>query len=595
MALFPWTSSKQEGEFLITRPRFKTKPVNPNTPFPATELYAPAPERASPRDGHGTPMDKAPDPDLGSGRIPARRYTDPAFMTREWDGLWTRSWLLTIRETDIPQPGDTRLYSLGHESILIVRQWDDSIRAFFNVSPHRGNRLVPDDADARASYNVTGFVCPYHNWEWSVDGKLKAVPDPETFRDGLPQGTLDLKPVTCESWAGWVFVNFNSDAEPLSVFLEMLPEHLNCYQWEALVHSMDKTVEWPCNWKTAMDAFSETTHVKAVHPQLLPWTEDYHVQIDTYGRHSRMLVPFFIPSTRHADRATIAPETARQLEALGVHPRNFDNRPEAARRAIQKAKREIQDRLPHLPYRHLNDEQLTDNYNYTIFPNVSVNIFSDYVLLLRVRPHEEDPNRCYCDVQTLVYQDPARPRERAAHSGHGYGEIRFGEVLDQDAAMLEEVQKGLRSRGCEGLYLSDQERRIRHFHAVLMAYLGEPPHVGPPRHTPARDDANAADTDPPSTHTAPAPAAPDPGATPEPAARQQPPARQQAAAPEPNLQTVPEAEAAPAPPPMPGPPPAPEHATLPKLRSDAPLPRSPQTGQETDVPRADQRPGPFMA
>jgi phenylpropionate dioxygenase-like ring-hydroxylating dioxygenase large terminal subunit len=475
MAFFSWKGQKPEDEFLYTRPRFKTDRVKENTTLIPTEMYAPPPERVEPRTGKGASAEKAPDFDFGSGQIPSRRYTSRAFMERERRDLWPRSWLMAARERDIQKPGDFVLFSIGYESVIIVRQWDDSIKAFFNVSPHRGNRLIPDDAQARRTRNAATFKSRLDHWEWDINGTLKTAPDPETFSQGIPADTLGLTPVKCDLWGGWVFINLNPEAEPLHDFLEVIPEHLNCYNWEGMVHTTDKTVEWPCNWKTAMDVLTETYSVKALHPQLLPWTEDYHVQIDTYGRHSRSLIPFYVPATRHVDQNTIAPEAMVHLEKLGIHPRNFDGRPAAARRAIQKAKRDLQERMPHLPYRFLNDEQLTDNYQYTMFPNVVANMFADYVLLLRVRPHTDDPNKCYCDVQTLAHQDPKAPKERPLHSSQVHGEAPLGTVLDQKASVLEDIQLGMRSKGFDGQYLSDQEVCIRHFQAVLMAYLGESP------------------------------------------------------------------------------------------------------------------------
>ena len=41
-----------------------------------------------------TTTDKAPDPDLGSERIPVDRYTDPAFIKVEDDKIWSKTWLL---------------------------------------------------------------------------------------------------------------------------------------------------------------------------------------------------------------------------------------------------------------------------------------------------------------------------------------------------------------------------------------------------------------------------------------------------------------------------------------------------------------------
>ncbi len=472
LPLFPWTNNQPRPEEPqgFTRPRFKTRPVQANTRMPATELYAPPPDRVEPRVGRGTPADKAPDPDFGHDLIPAERYTSKEFMTLEWERLWTKTWLMACRESDIPQPGDFVPFTIGKETILIVRQWDDSVRAFYNVCRHRGSRIVPL-GDVRQTGHTDSFLCPFHNWEWDIDGTLIRVPDPETFRQGLPCESLSLKDVQVASWAGWLYVCLDPNVEPLEDYLEILPDHLDCYRWENLIHARDQTVEWPCNWKTAMDVFSETYHVQATHPQLLAWTEDYHVQIDTYGRHSRSLIPFYLPAARNPDQYSLSDEITNQLNGFGIFPRDYEGRPAIARRQIQKAKRDIQDRIIHLPYRHLNDEQLTDNYQYTIFPNVSVNVFSDYVLLLRMRPHGTDPNRSYCDVQILTYQDPNQPKARAEHSVHRHGEISLGMVIDQDAERLAEAQTGLRSGSFEGYYLGEQERRIRHFHQVLMAYL----------------------------------------------------------------------------------------------------------------------------
>ena len=50
----------------------------------------------------GTPIEKAPDPDLGYDLIPAERYTSTEFMQLEWDRLWSKVWLLGGRSDDIP-------------------------------------------------------------------------------------------------------------------------------------------------------------------------------------------------------------------------------------------------------------------------------------------------------------------------------------------------------------------------------------------------------------------------------------------------------------------------------------------------------------
>jgi hypothetical protein len=123
-------------------------------------------------------------------------------------------------------------------------------------------------------------------------------------------------------------------------------------------------------------------------------------------------------------------------------------------------------------YSELNDDQLTDDYHYLIFPNLSLNVHADDFWVFRQRPHATDPNKMYYDIWTyeLVPQGQEWPA-RAKHQSWKHGEKSIGLVLDQDAANLPNVQAGMHSRGFRGLWLGRQELRIRHFHKVLDEYL----------------------------------------------------------------------------------------------------------------------------
>ena len=109
-------------------------------------------------------------------RLDGPRYTSAEFFAREWEGIWTKVWLLLGRESEMPNPGDWQKEDVGPESILMVRQTDGSIKAFYNVCQHRGNQLV---SDARGKVNR--FVCRYHSWAFDIDGELKFAPDAEDF------------------------------------------------------------------------------------------------------------------------------------------------------------------------------------------------------------------------------------------------------------------------------------------------------------------------------------------------------------------------------------------------------------------------------
>jgi len=96
------------------------------------------------------------------------------------------------------------------------------------------------------------------------------------------------------------------------------------------------------------------------------------------------------------------------------------------------------------------------------------------MLFFRQRPHESDPNKMYYDVQffaTPKAGDPPIPLPD--HEQFKHGEKSLGLVLDQDAVNVPHIQKGMNSAAFEGLWISHQERRIRHMHHTLMSYVDD--------------------------------------------------------------------------------------------------------------------------
>jgi phenylpropionate dioxygenase-like ring-hydroxylating dioxygenase large terminal subunit len=424
--------------------------------------------RVAPGDSPETPAGKAPDPGLGHGLIRKERYTSADFMRLEWERMWTKVWLLGGLASDIPEPGDYICTEIGRESVLIVRQRDGGVRAFYNVCLHRGNRLRPEGVSSAES-----FKCQYHHWEYDLDGSFKRIPDLDTFPQGAPpcRGLVELP---CDTWGSFVWFSLNPGIGPLADYLDPMPLHLDPYNFHRMALTRDITVEWACNWKTSVDAFNESYHVQGIHPQLLYYLHDLDIQIDCYERHNRYLIPFGTVSPRVRKPPAIPDPIKVIMKAAGMDPADYDEPLENIRRDVQKWKRK------HGPaqgkdYSRLNDDQLTDDYHYLIFPNVTLNVHADDLMLFRQRPHPEDPNRMYYDVWTfeLVPEGAERPR-RPRHQHFRYGDKSIGLVLDQDAQNLPGVQAGMNSAAFQGLWLGAQELRIRHFHKVLDDYVYGP-------------------------------------------------------------------------------------------------------------------------
>ena len=420
-----------------------------------------------------TPLERMPDPKLGTEPIAAERYISAEFAALERQRLWPRVWLLAGFQRDLERPGDYFTSEIADESILVVRQRDGGILARHNVCMHRGNRLREPGRG-----HVQAFTCGYHGWTYGIDGSLSQAVDEERFPQGCPRESLSLRPVRCETWGGFVWVNLDPGAEPLAEYLGVIPEHLDPYHLEEMKLLDDCTIEVDCNWKTSVDAFNEAYHISATHPDTLPVNDDVNVPIDCYERHSRMRLKLAVASPRLGPTSEVNGMIREHfLPAAGIDPKSFEGGPADVRPAIAKAVREIQGPALGADFSELHDEQLVDDFHYTVFPNLTFNLFGRSAWIFRHRPHPSDPNRMLFDFFNLL-RAPAHEIPRPEHVRHvGSDELRLepvgggGELLAQDLYNLPRIQAGMRSSAFRGLHLGDQELRIRHLHHWVDRYL----------------------------------------------------------------------------------------------------------------------------
>ncbi len=423
-----------------------------------------------------TPLEKHPEPALEPRIIQAERYTSTEFMAREWDGMWTRSWLCAGNAADVREVGQYFTFEIGSESIIVVRSSRDRVSAFYNACQHRGSQLVTQPGCGRAG----AFTCPYHLWVYDLEGRVKRVPDREDFRQGIEEGAR-IPSVACEIWGGWVWINMDSEAKPLSEHLGVVADHLAPYDFgENYYLSDDITFEWECNWKAAVDAFNEVYHVQGIHPELLDFADDVDCPVDIFGRHSRFLFHILRPSPRWTDaRARSAgyrdaKEFTKQvreiMQGLGIDPDTFEGDMADLRRLAMVKSRELA-KSAGWDFDDLHDEQLWMDVHYHIFPNITLNISAGHFWWFRARPHPTDPHRMYWDYQEYLRkprEQEAPPRPQHRHSVWGDGvEKELHLALRQDGNAAAPIQRGMRSRGFHGLQLAHQERRILHWHSVL--------------------------------------------------------------------------------------------------------------------------------
>ncbi len=419
------------------------------------------------------------------------RYLCHEFMAGEWQRVWTRGWLLAGLESDLQRSGDFFVFDIGAEQILVVRTRSGAIASFYNVCQHRGNRLVNVERG-----HADSFRCAYHAWTYDTDGRIRIVPQQERFAHGVPTSERSLRSVHTDVWDGFVFVPLEADPPPLRDFLGPVIGHLAPYRFCRMTLVEDQTVLHQCNWKAVIDNFSELYHVDFLHPQHKSMVDCCNDTVHLFDHgHTGLAVKGATVNPRFPVPDEPTPIQAAQLKSLDLDPAAFKGRVLDVRRAVQLRKRDIGRSLGY-DYAPFADDQLSDVWQYNLFPNVILSFTPEHLWLMRARPHPTDPQRCYFDkLSFLLFADPALSNATRDIAGPGRAvSVANGQrpdgytrplrdvfdhqailrhektmtiTIDQDIELLGHVQAGMNSAGFDSVWLNDDELRVQHFHNRL--------------------------------------------------------------------------------------------------------------------------------
>jgi glycine betaine catabolism A len=208
--------------------------------------------------------------------LPSTWYRSAQVYRAEKERIFCREWIAACREEELPNPGDHLVLDVLGESILLVRNRDGLLRAFYNVCRHRGSRLCRTAAETEAlgvalPGGISGgrlIVCPYHQWSYDFNGALVAAPH-LTGSAGFQKQDYHLYPVGIDSWGGFVFLNLTpGEAKPLAVQLGSTVEQLQRYPLRDL--RVGATIRYgiAANWKILCENYNECYHCGGVHPEL---------------------------------------------------------------------------------------------------------------------------------------------------------------------------------------------------------------------------------------------------------------------------------------------------------------------------------------
>src|ERR1700722_12949525 len=198
--------------------------------------------------------------------VPRQRYYDRDFFELEKEHLWRHTWQMACRLEEIPDAGDFTEYVICDQSIIVVRQTDERIRAFFNACRHRATELL------KGSGSLLGgqIVCPFHGWRWNSDGSSSFVFGAEAFAaECLKPDDIKLEECRSAVWGGCVWINLDPEAAPLEEMLAPAAPLLDPLGFADMRVWWWKEVVLDVNWKMAMEAFLEGYHTMRTHSQLV--------------------------------------------------------------------------------------------------------------------------------------------------------------------------------------------------------------------------------------------------------------------------------------------------------------------------------------
>lgn len=387
----------------------------------------------------------------GPARVSTARFTSRDYAEREVEAIWKRCWQMACREDDIPAVGDYHVYEVANLSWIVVRTGEHSFAAHQNACLHRGRQLC-DHHGAGARL----FRCAYHGWSWNIDGSLKEIPCEWDFA-GVRDDVGQLPGAKVETWGGFVFINPDPQAGPLADYLgETMLGHYAKYRYETRYKQAHISRVMRANWKLTMEAFMESYHVAATHPQMLLGGGDMSdVRYDVFGNFGR--AGHAGASASSALRGMYAtPE-----QALAQYRATADTNREYLRGILGEAVEQFSDA-------EINDTTFND-----LFPNLHPwGGWGRFVF--RFRPVGLDPELSVMDIYMLAPWPEDRPKPPAAKEQRitpdgSWTEApelgSFARVLDQDVFNLPKIQKGLGMKQPPYVWYSGfQEAKIRNFH-----------------------------------------------------------------------------------------------------------------------------------
>lgn len=362
--------------------------------------------------------DYTPADDLAAAStMPARWYTDPAFLDAEKERIFWKTWQPVGRIDMVARPGDYFACEVVGEPLVVTRGVDGVLRAFYNVCRHRGATV------AQGKGNRKSLQCMYHGWTYGLNGRLLNAPEFEGVKNWRKDDVC-LPEVKVEAWGPFVFVNLDPAASPMRetsygpIYDEIRAKGFNI---DAMTLCERRDYDIACNWKVYVDNYLEGYHLPTAHPGLFKELDYDQYRVDTFRYYSSQYAP--IRPARPDD------------------PRSRDRR-------------------------YVRTEDEAEALYYWIFPNVMLNVYLDNMSINIILPLGHDRT---LTIFEWYFEQPG--------TGEGWESMQqiiafSDEIQHEDIEVCEIVQKGLMSRSYDrGRFSAKRENGVHHFQSLVHEFL----------------------------------------------------------------------------------------------------------------------------
>lgn len=274
----------------------------------------------------------------GTHRIPFLAYTDEELYKRELERFFYRGhWCYVGLEAEVPRPGDFKRTAIGERSVIMARDVSGSINVVENVCAHRGMRFCRE-----RSGSCKTFVCPYHQWTYSLKGDLQGVP----FRRGVKQdgrtqggmpadfdtGEHGLTKLRVATRGGVVFASFDHEVESFEDYLGpailgYFDRLFNGRRLSILGYNRQRI---PGNWKLMQENIKDPYHPGLLHTWFVTfglWRADNKSELKMDARHRHAVM---ISTRSQGGKSEQVTQVSSFKETMRLHdPRFLDIVPEA--------------------------------------------------------------------------------------------------------------------------------------------------------------------------------------------------------------------------------------------------------------------------